>query len=162
MTEILLGNSPAFYPCLLLLWPWVCHLNFRGSGPHLVYEGQCYAKPSQQWTRPSPHSKMEILALSYLTRILWGLMLIQHFEDLKCYVSPKYYPTWLLKLLLGICRTSLKAWNVWLPFQFASDRRKMQNIYSCWLTGWAQLHLSSEEGLAEKSELSNFSFANGF
>lgn len=148
MTEVLLGNSPAFYLYSLLLWPWVSHLNFLGPGPYLVYEGQCYANLSQQGTRPSPHSKMDILALTCLTRISWGLMLMQHFEDVKCYVNPKYYPTLMLKLLLGICRTSLKAWNMWLPFQFASDRKKMPNIYSCWLTGWAQLHLNSKEGLA--------------
>lgn len=75
-------------------------------------------------------------------------MLIQHFEDVKYYLSPKYYPTLMLKLLLGICRIFLKAWNVWLPFQFAPDRKKMQNMYSYLLTGWAQLHLNSEEGLA--------------
>lgn len=80
--------------------------------------------------------------------MLWGLMLIQCFEDVKYYVSPKYYPTLVLKTLLGICRTSLQARNLWLPFQFASDGKKMQNFYLYWLTGWVQLHLNSEEGLA--------------
>lgn len=62
-------NPPAFYPCSLLLWPWVSHLNFLGPGAYVVYEDQCNAKLSQQGTRPSPRSKMEILPLTYLTRI---------------------------------------------------------------------------------------------
>lgn len=152
-------RSPSgYFSCLLsMLAPFVAlgkSLKFSGarfsSG---VKKHKCMrdsAMPSYNSRGPGPHpiSRMGILALTYLTRMLWGLMVIQHFEDVKSYVTPKYYPTLVLKMLLGICRISLKAWNVWLPFQFASDGKQMQNIYSYWLTGWVQLHLNAEEGLA--------------
>lgn len=112
-------SPPGYFSCLLsMLAPFVAlgkSLKFSGARSlsgvkrHKCMRANAVPNYNSRGSGPHPISKSGILALTYLTKMLWGLMLIQHFEDVKCYISPKYYPTLVLNMLLGICGSSLKA-----------------------------------------------------